>query len=170
MARLRFLALTVLALDPTEQGLICLEEPENGIHPARIDAMLRLLQDIAVDTDEPVGDENPLRQIIINTHSPAVVNQVPDDSLLISELREVIRQNQPTKAASFSWLPDTWRCDADPDASPVARGKLLAYLNPTSDMAIETAPGDAMRKPGRYRRLIDRPDFQPYLPGVIETI
>ena len=38
---LRFLALSVLELDPETPGLICLEEPENGIHPDRIPAMLR---------------------------------------------------------------------------------------------------------------------------------
>ena len=40
---LRFFALSVFALDPHETGLICLEELENGIHPARIPAMIRLL-------------------------------------------------------------------------------------------------------------------------------
>jgi predicted ATPase len=45
---LRFLALGVLALDPNETGVICLEEPENGIHPARIAAMIRLLQTISI--------------------------------------------------------------------------------------------------------------------------
>jgi predicted ATPase len=44
---LRFLALAVLALDPEAQGLLCLEEPENGIHPERIPKILQLLQDIA---------------------------------------------------------------------------------------------------------------------------
>src|SRR5262249_27698259 len=37
---LRFLALAVLELDPEARGLLCLEEPENGIHPSRIPAML----------------------------------------------------------------------------------------------------------------------------------
>ena len=41
---LRFLALAVLEMDPETQGLLCLEEPENGIHPARIPAILELLQ------------------------------------------------------------------------------------------------------------------------------
>jgi predicted ATPase len=39
---LRFLALAVLLQDPEARGVICLEEPENGIHPERIPAMLRL--------------------------------------------------------------------------------------------------------------------------------
>ncbi len=79
---LRFLALAALEIDPAATGLICLEEPENGIHPERVPAMLKLLQDIATDAEEPVGPDNPLRQVIINTHSPAVVAQVPEDSLV----------------------------------------------------------------------------------------
>ena len=62
---LRFLALAVLDLDPNAGGLICMEEPENGIHPERIPAILRLLQDIACDVDEPVGPDNPLRQVCL---------------------------------------------------------------------------------------------------------
>ncbi|MEO5361714.1 MAG: hypothetical protein H7843_14925 [Nitrospirota bacterium] len=46
---------------------------------------------IATDATLPVEEGNPLRQVIINTHSPAVVAQVPDDSLQIAELRETIR-------------------------------------------------------------------------------
>ncbi len=57
---LRFLALAVLAMDTQEQGVLCLEEPENGIHPKRIAAMIQLLRDITTDTDEPVGPGNPL--------------------------------------------------------------------------------------------------------------
>jgi len=30
---LRFLALSMLEQDPENQGVMCLEEPENGIHP-----------------------------------------------------------------------------------------------------------------------------------------
>ncbi|MBX7233768.1 MAG: AAA family ATPase [Caldilineales bacterium] len=163
---LRFIALAVLDLDPTEVGVICLEEPENGIHPARVEAMLRLLQDIAVDADESIGAHNPLRQIIVNTHSPSVVNLAPDDSLLIAELRETIVRNQTMKVASFHWLPDTWRGEADPDTPPVARGKLLAYLNPTSSVTDE----QPWKETRGYRRLIDRLDFQPYLPGIAPAL
>jgi len=125
---LRFLALAVLNLDPQATGLICMEEPENGIHPERIPAMLALLQDIACDPHHAVGPDNPLRQVIINTHSPSVVNQVPDDSLLIAELKERVKQGKRFKVAHFSWLPDTWRSDADPQTPPVAKGKLLSYM------------------------------------------
>jgi predicted ATPase len=126
---LRFLALTVLELDPQASGLLCLEEPENGIHPARIPAMLRLLQDIATDVDEPIGPDNPFRQVIVNTHSPVVVRQVPDDSLLIAELKEIVQDGRRFEGARFSWLEGTWRQHVYPEIYPVAKGKLLDYLN-----------------------------------------
>jgi predicted ATPase len=159
---LRFLALAVLELDPRAGGLVCLEEPENGIHPARIPAMLQLLQDIAADVDSPIGPDNPLRQVIVNTHSPAVVMQVPDASLLVAELKEMVQDDRRFKGARFSWLPGTWRQDADPDVHPVTRGKLLVYLNPVSSMnqLSELKRG----RPAHTVRVIDRPDVQEMLP------
>lgn len=137
---LRFLALAVLELDPEANGLICLEEPENGIHPERIPAMLNLLQDIVTDVGEPLGPENPLRQVIINTHSPAVVAQVPDDSLLMAELKETVRDSQRFKRLAFSCLPETWRAQHG-EMDAVSRGKLLAYLNPA-----DRGNGNRLRK------------------------
>lgn len=171
---LRFLALAVLELDPEGQGLLCLEEPENGIHPERIPAMLRLLRELAVDVEEPVGPDNPLRQVIINTHSPAVVGQVLDDDLVVAQLAEIVREGKRSTAVRFRWLPDTWRAKTDPDEHKVvARGELLAYLNPIPPMSPETTHhtnGDA-RKPGR-RRVVDRPDIQPLLwpPSLMEEM
>ena len=69
---LRFLALTAIA-EAADAGVYCMEEPENGIHPERLEAMNRLLHDIAVDPDEPVATDNPLRQVIVATHSPYFV-------------------------------------------------------------------------------------------------
>jgi len=156
---LRFLALAVLELETDATGLICLEEPENGIHPERIPAMLTLLQDIAVDVEEPVGPDNPLRQVIINTHSPAVVGEVNDDSLVVAELEEVVRDGHRFKGVSFSCLPDTWRAQADPPPTILPRGALLAYLNPHSRGRLKTE-SDTRRRP----RVAEREDIQPLLP------
>lgn len=129
---LRFLALAVLEMNSLSGGLICLEEPENGIHPARIPAMLNLLQDIATDAQEPIDSGNPLRQVIVNTHSPAVVSEVPDDSLLIAEAVETKIGDQWGTKVQFACLDETWRVDPS-DATPiVAKSKLLNYLNPRS--------------------------------------
>ena len=168
---LRFLALAVLELDTEASGLICLEEPENGIHPERIPAMLNLLQDIAMDTDEPAGLDNPLRQVIINTHSPAVVAQIPDDSLLVAESREMVNAGKRFKAVRFCPLPDTWRQKkATGEVVVVSKGKLLSYLNPVAPRDPDSGYGVSDRKNNVVplkRRVADRPDLQPYLPNTL---
>ncbi len=130
---LRFLALAVLALDPSAQGVICLEEPENGIHPGRIAAMLELLHDIAVDVTRSVATDNPLRQVIVNTYSPAVVHLVPAESLLIAETEQAILNGKRFQKAVFRWLPNTWRSVAAPEKKAVMKGRLLYFLNPIPD-------------------------------------
>ncbi len=160
---LRFLALAILEQDPMASGLICLEEPENGIHPKRIPAMLQLLEDIAVDVHEPVGPDNPLRQVIVNTHSPVVVNYVQDDSLLVAELKESMRDGQRFKSVHFSWLPDTWRSDAAPETLPVAKGKMLAYLKHMTDFSDRNTHPVYTTGKRRPVRVGERPDLQPRL-------
>ena len=155
---LRFLALAVLDLDPDSQGVLCLEEPENGIHPKRIPFILNLLRDISVDTNEAVGSDNPLRQVIINTHSPEVVKQVPDNSLLIAELKQVSDSDKPYKVLSFSCLPDTWRA-AIFEAEIVQRGRVFEYLNPTQ--ASEETSAQVISPASKpVRRVMDREDMQ----------
>jgi len=164
---LRFLALTILEMDPTASGLICLEEPENGIDPRRLPNMLELLQDIAVDTHDIVDDSNPMRQVIINTHSPQVVQQVADDEILVAELRETMKNSERVQGVQFGALPHetdpttgkvmrpNWRLKADP-AFIVPKGRLIAYLNPVQ---AATTNGNSEREP----RLIDRKDMQQLL-------
>lgn len=170
---LRFLALAVLELDTDNPGLICLEEPENGIHPERIPAMLKLLQDIATDVDESISPDNPLRQVIINTHSPTVVAQIPDDSLLVAESVEQIESGVRFKAVRFCGLADTWRHQRTEMPNHISRGKLLSYLNPVvSEESKQSYYGIERKKlPDRgQRRVIDRDDMQMLLPCVAEAI
>jgi predicted ATPase len=127
---LRFLALAVLEADPGARGLLCFEEPENGIHPERIVAMLRLLRDLAVDAQEPVDIGNPLRQVIINTHSPTVVAEVPEDSLLLAERSMVPWTGQHVSSVVFRPLSLTWRARLTGAPHPVQRGRVIALLNP----------------------------------------
>ena len=70
---LRLLALCILEYDDKHTGLLCFEEPENGIHPFRIQAMAYLLKDLSVDF---VDTDVPLRQVIVNTHSPVLVSRL----------------------------------------------------------------------------------------------
>jgi predicted ATPase len=130
---LRFLALSVLEEDEEAVGVLCFEEPENGIHPARIPAMLRLLRDIAVDPQTAVGPGNPLRQVIVNTHSPLVLTEVPDDSLLGAILEEYPTTSGVVRRVNLLPLPDTWRTRAKPRPRCLAMAELRAYLTPPVD-------------------------------------
>ena len=155
---LRFLALSVLESDPKGTGLICMEEPENSIHPSRIPLILGLLQNIATDVTIPVGLDNPLRQVIISTHSASVIQEIFDDTLLIAELAADEPDNQHSNRARFSWLSDTWRVTVLPEVPPVSKDQLLAYLGPT----IPRTPPPKSKLP-RNQRVIDRSDIQPLL-------
>lgn len=127
---LRFLALSILEQDPDSRGLLCFEEPENGINPKRIESMLKLLRDLAVDTSLEVGPDNPLRQVIINTHSPAVVANVLDSDLLLARPIEQVVDLHRYRSVAYRWLSSTWRYELAPDAPTMAKGELLAYLSP----------------------------------------
>jgi predicted ATPase len=162
---LRFLALGVLEMDPRVQGVLCLEEPENGIHPARIPAMLQLLYDIATDVYEPVSADNPLRQVIINTHSPAVVAQAPDDSVLMAEpVSQVDNNNVRFTGLTFRCLTGTWRAKLL-GANPVAKGNVLSYLNPFEPHSLIRFPDNASSAVHPFTRVIDREDMRESLSG-----
>lgn len=70
---MRILALCILWRDYKHTGLLCFEEPENGVHPFRIKAMAKLLKDLSVDFNNV---ESPLRQVIINTHSTIFIKEM----------------------------------------------------------------------------------------------
>ncbi len=71
---LRMLALVTLKNDPQHRGVLCFEEPENGLHPFRLKNMVHLLCELATDFSNAQGEE-PLRQLLVNTHSPLLVSQ-----------------------------------------------------------------------------------------------
>lgn len=124
---LRFLALAVLSCDPQGGGVICMEEPENGIHPARIPAIVELLKDMAVDVTMAVGEDNPMRQIIINTHSPTVIKSLDTSDLVVATPVRVGLRTVTTFAA----INGTWRTQEAHEgmkAPPVTRATLIDYL------------------------------------------
>ncbi len=70
---LRILTLCVIDYDDKFSGLLCFEEPENGIHPFRVKDMAQLLKELSTDFE---NEDAPLRQIIVNTHSPVMVKNL----------------------------------------------------------------------------------------------
>ena len=125
---LRFLALAALAEGSEDAVVFCMEEPENGIHPANLEAMNLLLHDIAVDPDEPIGEGNPLRQVVVATHSPYFFQLQQKDEV-------VLARNVKKKGASGFIEPlvcqpykGTWRCtDGSQGVAAIA---LQSYRTP----------------------------------------
>ena len=70
---LRILSLCILYMDNKHKGLLCFEEPENGIHPFRVEMMAVLLKDLSTDF---LDAGMPLRQVIVNTHSTVFVSVI----------------------------------------------------------------------------------------------
>lgn len=64
---LRVLALCALSANPWPNSLIAFEEPENGVHPMRVDVIARLLAALARDQD---------RRVLITTHSPELLKAI----------------------------------------------------------------------------------------------
>jgi predicted ATPase len=133
---LRFLVLTVLQLDPKARGVLCLEEPENGIHPDRIPAILELLRDLTVDPKQPVDEDNPLRQVIVNTHSPLVVQQMVQNELIYLASDTLQCGNNRGRVVSVRVPPNSWRAKMD-EVLPIAEGRLVQLLGNARDEALE---------------------------------
>jgi predicted ATPase len=139
---LRFLALAVLAIDSSFEGVVCMEEPENGIHPARLEAMVDLVRSLAVDPHEPPSETNPFRQIIVNTHSPGFVRLVhsraPDDLLLGKLVTVRGPTGAPARTLRLAPIRATWRAsDDDPGLDLV---EFLDYLQP-HERTYDALPG-----------------------------
>ncbi len=106
---LYYLAIAALRyIDPT--AILLVEEPENGLHPARIQEVMRVFREISKRT-----------QVIIATHSPLVINELePHEVSVITRSRE-----EGTKA---TLMKDT--ADFEERSKVYALGELwLSYAN-----------------------------------------
>ena len=64
---LRVLALCAIAVNPWGGSLLAFEEPENGVHPRRLELIAQLLVSLALEQD---------RQVVVTTHSPVFCDAV----------------------------------------------------------------------------------------------
>lgn len=125
---LRFLALSAMKVSHDYFGMLCMEEPENGIHPSKIADMHGLLQGISEPT------ENSARQVIVNTHSPYFVQATSSDDILCAVGKSIPDgQGGVLRSVGFHPLPETWRTQGTPGsgeagARPVSRGEIAAFL------------------------------------------
>jgi predicted ATPase len=70
---LRILALLYLAFSPEKPSLVCIEEPENGLYPRLIEAMLEALRMLSKST-----------QVFLTTHSVTLLDRLrPEEVVLV---------------------------------------------------------------------------------------
>ena len=125
---LRYIALVLMLVDVRDRALLCIEEPENGIHPSRVQYLVNLLRDYAVDIEEPVASDNPLRQVALNTHSPEVARQFSFGDMIFVE--RALTKNGPISV--FRPIRNTWRTKASADEAlptePIARQAVVDFI------------------------------------------
>ena len=126
---LRYIALVLMLVDVQDRAVLCIEEPENGIHPSRVPNLAELLRDYAVDVSEAVDSDNPLRQVVLNTHSPEVARQFSYDDLVFVE-RALTGADGPISV--FRPISATWRANVSngmkPGAHPIDRQAVLDFI------------------------------------------
>jgi predicted ATPase len=93
---LRLLAVLTILNDPERRGTLCFEEPENGVHEGRVPILIECLR---AATSLPTEDETPFFQILLNTHSPAVMAALRNDEIVAADSVAVI---EPNRAATSS--------------------------------------------------------------------
>jgi predicted ATPase len=95
---LRWLTLLIILLDPTPPPVICIDEPELGLHPDIIPTLADLLRDASTRT-----------QLILTTHSQSLVECFSDDpeSVCVCEKADgATRIQRLNKEKLSSWLED----------------------------------------------------------------
>lgn len=116
---------------PRPPRVLLVEEPENGIHPERLEEVIRLLREVIV--------RHPKTQVLLTTHSPYLVSHFapeevtlchkdPDGSVSLHRLSdsEAVRRQ-----SSIFTLGEIWTGEGDDDLA-----KSTAASTPTQ----ETAP------------------------------
>lgn len=107
---LYYLAYRCLAhIDPV--NLLLIEEPENGLHPARIQEVMRILREISKTT-----------QVLLTTHSPLVINEMQPEEVTVltrgdgGTVATPLTETHNFKARSELYVPgELWLNYADGD-------------------------------------------------------
>lgn len=116
---LRILALCTIAANPAPSSLVAFEEPENGVHPSRLDVIADLLHHMVTQQR---------RQIVVTTHSPAFVARMwekqqenPGSVLLL----RCYREGKDTGFSPFQSIGELFR---DSEIGEALKGDERAWL------------------------------------------
>lgn len=93
---LKFLCLIAILKSPDPPLLVCIDEPEVGLHPDWIKLVAELLQDAATRT-----------QVIVATHSPQIVAKLDPEQVIVAEKVEgATRLKRLERIGLETWLKD----------------------------------------------------------------
>ena len=83
---LRLLALLAALYEPDSPGVLAFEEPENGINPQRLGAMLQVLTELVTDASQEAA-RRPLVQLLMTSHSPLLLLKLePADIVVVDSV------------------------------------------------------------------------------------
>ncbi|WP_125255600.1 AAA family ATPase [Brevundimonas fluminis] len=131
---LRLLALLALLDDPDRKGILCFEEPENGVHEGRIPALVQLLRDSVWHAGDAVFGS--LFQVLVNTHSPAVMAALQDSEIIAADTVSSIEpatQSKSTRTRMRTGI-ESGKLDLDPETD-LSRREIGALLKKLSEEA-----------------------------------
>jgi predicted ATPase len=74
---LKFLCLIAILMNPNPPPLICIDEPEIGLHPDWINLVAEMMQSAAART-----------QLIVATHSPHIVARLDPEQVIVTEKKD----------------------------------------------------------------------------------
>ncbi|MGD0695593.1 MAG: AAA family ATPase [Terriglobia bacterium] len=93
---LKLMCLVAILKNPRPPSLICIDEPELGLHPDWIKLVAELLQEAACRT-----------QVIVATHSPHIVAKLdPDQVIVVDKIDGESKMKRLEKADLEKWLKD----------------------------------------------------------------
>lgn len=133
---LLLLVLAALKNDPQFRSVFCLEEPENSVHPFYLKKIAHILRSMATDFTDNEQIYEPLRQIIVTTHSPIFISQEDAvDSLLFTFMTtRVIPKKYALQITQMSHpaiadTPNTLLGDKDTAAETYVSSQIEKYFD-----------------------------------------
>jgi predicted ATPase len=93
---LRYLTLLAALYNPNKRSLICIEEPELGLHPDVLPTIAQILKEVSQET-----------QLIVTTHSDEIISALsdsPEDVIVCENADGATKMNRLDKSELSDWL------------------------------------------------------------------
>lgn len=127
---LRVLALLAMLHDPRHRGLVCFEEPENGIHPARLGALIEVLRRMVTRADlSHYEEDTPLNQMLLNSHSPVVLSHLVDSEFVFADTVTKLDSETRAKQRKTRMRPVLPKDQGELELPTIHRGEFITRFD-----------------------------------------